>query len=387
VNNIRGGDNPLLRDVAPEDLPVWLGGTCECPGGCLSTPKGPWCDPDTLKRLNAAKYTDIQSEHFDPFDKTVEEDATTLNTAASTKSNASDVLLSPRSPTSPSLTPRSSCGPPTQPKRLPTYYHTLPITDVRRRAKEEYDTLLSELAAKEAKHMEALRHWSKVQLEMTIEIGAYVINRAASYFDAYMHQKKCARLVTEFTKNFNDAGHEFEKATQQLKEVEQQIERTTDPDTRNKLLWRVCELADEVSRSQRARDHAKARASSSTYHSTIARDRWTSCRSEHDYCTYNCSVNKARIYYETYEEQEELLSGQMKELEELEERVGEAKLLCLYVKREAEPGETKSEPGATTPLSFQEEEPICFDEMRKLAHVETRTDDEDWHSLPSDAED
>lgn len=32
----------LLRDVDKQNLPKILGGTCECPGGCIFSDKGPW---------------------------------------------------------------------------------------------------------------------------------------------------------------------------------------------------------------------------------------------------------------------------------------------------------------------------------------------------------
>lgn len=39
----------LLSQVPPENLPVVLGGTCECPGGCSLSNDGPWQDPAWAK--------------------------------------------------------------------------------------------------------------------------------------------------------------------------------------------------------------------------------------------------------------------------------------------------------------------------------------------------
>jgi hypothetical protein len=40
-----GYQKELLAQVPPENLPVILGGTCECPGGCSLSNAGPWQDP------------------------------------------------------------------------------------------------------------------------------------------------------------------------------------------------------------------------------------------------------------------------------------------------------------------------------------------------------
>ncbi|KAH6654707.1 Sec14 cytosolic factor [Truncatella angustata] len=41
-----GYQKELLAQVAPENLPKAIGGTCECPGGCQLSNQGPWQDPE-----------------------------------------------------------------------------------------------------------------------------------------------------------------------------------------------------------------------------------------------------------------------------------------------------------------------------------------------------
>lgn len=44
-----GYKSELLKQVPEENLPVALGGTCNCPGGCAMSDVGPWNDPQYAK--------------------------------------------------------------------------------------------------------------------------------------------------------------------------------------------------------------------------------------------------------------------------------------------------------------------------------------------------
>ena len=39
----------LLKQIDEENLPSFLGGKCECPGGCSLSDAGPWNPKDELK--------------------------------------------------------------------------------------------------------------------------------------------------------------------------------------------------------------------------------------------------------------------------------------------------------------------------------------------------
>ena len=39
----------LLKQIDEENLPSFLGGKCDCPGGCWSSDAGPWNPKDELK--------------------------------------------------------------------------------------------------------------------------------------------------------------------------------------------------------------------------------------------------------------------------------------------------------------------------------------------------
>eukprot|EP00397_Hematodinium_sp_SG-2012_P007771 GEMP01007821.1.p1 GENE.GEMP01007821.1~~GEMP01007821.1.p1 ORF type:complete len:646 (+),score=127.25 GEMP01007821.1:140-2077(+) len=399
VNSITERDNALLADVDATDLPKWLGGTCECPGGCLSKPKGPWCDPAILKKLERQNYYDIQSEHFTP----IEDEAETASSSSAGPSETSPVrpvsLTTVSEPSSPiavppsPTTPRPVFGPLDAkdiPSRLPSYYSKVPIEQAKIRGKEDYEALLAELAEQEERHMNTLQLWSKIQLEYTIQLTPYVINRAAKYYDAFLHQKKCANAVTECTQIFHDAGKQFESASQRLRECEILFEKITDPDERNKLVWRICQIADEVAKWQSTRDETNIRCSTATHHLSIAQSRWNQCRTEHDYCTYNCSVIKAKPYYTTYAEHEELVSIQMKQIESMEQRVAEAKQVYNFIRRQAELSEdsvTRVDHDDVVSDGHASKEPVLLDQMVKLHQLELRPDDDSWESCHSDDED
>ncbi|KAJ0117253.1 sec14 cytosolic factor [Diaporthe amygdali] len=53
-----GYQKELLQHVSADNLPKAFGGTCECPGGCMFSDKGPWKDPQYARPAKWEKKAD-----------------------------------------------------------------------------------------------------------------------------------------------------------------------------------------------------------------------------------------------------------------------------------------------------------------------------------------
>ena len=61
---IKGTDylETILEHVDKENLPKFLGGTCECEGGCLKRQPGPWDDYELVGREIRLKSEEVKVE-------------------------------------------------------------------------------------------------------------------------------------------------------------------------------------------------------------------------------------------------------------------------------------------------------------------------------------
>lgn len=222
--------------------------------------------------------------------------------------------------------------------KMPSYYHEvengeLDVAEGIKRAKDDYELLLLELAEKEEVHELSLRTWSKLQLEFTKELTPYVIGRALKYYEAMMYQKKCSERVQELTQQFGEKTKEFENAMKGLRDGENAFELAKTQEERQRLIWEVSNLSDLVAKSQKERDEADGRCSTATHALQESQQQWDRCRAEHDYCTYNCSVIKSKDYYMTYARHIDIIEVQQRQIEAVEKRITLAKHVYRELQR------------------------------------------------------
>lgn len=192
---------------------------------------------------------------------------------------------------------------------------------------------MEELAEAEQVHMQTLERWLDQQAKMTEDIGVARIERAQRYYDGDALRHRAQLKLEVLTQNLQGLMEVYNERTAEQQQAESDImnKKSDSSATDNNSMTpeedfmarvtRLNDLTGEVCVLQEWRDqlHNQYAAALETWQEEKAL--MEALEREHRLCTRNCSVIRAKPYFDARSKHEELVEQQMKHMDSLRRRL------------------------------------------------------------------
>jgi len=348
IHTTNGSRNALLELVDAEQLPAFLGGKCECKceGGCLASNIGPWerqdiqaylaSDPQNYwKALSPEGARALLAAEVAAKEEAAPEPGAAAEAAPEAKAAAEEVdefeAVSPMAEEELDV------------KMVPV---DTPAQQELRRLSQQYQEL-------EKTHLQTLTDWVHFYREFVAEAGRHIVERAQSFYDARSVKAQlqrevatatslCARLTEQFAQQREHhrrleesfSAYMVNPQADTLSDAEWTAMCPDPPETPaefnedGKLIraWRMATLSDRMAVTQCERDRAQLNHKRVDKECGDASERFEAEEAKHQFCTWNCSVQRSEAFYDRREAHEAQVYQQMDELQRLEEKVAAARL-------------------------------------------------------------
>jgi len=209
---------------------------------------------------------------------------------------------------------------------------------------QEFDVLLTELANLESRHMDTLRNWGRTQDALTQETPEHSIERAAKYYDAFFARKDSQDEVSSLTHEFQQLSAglegnfaEAESYRKRLQKLQQygtvKVETSPGgeyfpPGEEEKHLANCLQQLKDSEHQHVARKLAiEQRLGEALAELKTNQGRFDVLAAPHWYCSWNCSVVRAKRYYTTKREHEQIVESEMRQIESVHKRLRAVKIL------------------------------------------------------------
>lgn len=355
----------LLDLVDAEQLPALFGGSCICDGkdkeSCMRCVKGPWVDPEVLAVLaevpvervmtpaGAKSLLERRARAAEAVDSNVQAEGGTVAEEPPALELEGEVEI-PEAEADEALD--STAGLPELPAiRRPRAGSA--EQEALEQAERDVAALVVDHSMQEQVHMRTLTEWVEEYNTLVQDIGRHVIERAQGYYDSrslwqqvVQEFASCQEVLDTVNRDLDcairalgrgevafeaqmtgGAGDLTEAEWEELAPLEADEVAGLAEAGGDKLIrmFRVSKLTDQVTHLQRQRDAATAELAMKRRELEEVRRRFEAEESQHNICTWNCSVKRALPFYDKRRMHEFTVDTQLAALQSVEQRLAEAR--------------------------------------------------------------
>ncbi|CAD7924013.1 unnamed protein product [Amoebophrya sp. A120] len=288
---------------------------------------------------------------------------------------------------------------------------------------QEFDVLLMELANLESRHMETLRAWGHTQTLLAQEISEHAVERAAKYYDAFFARKDAQDEVSALTHEFQQVSQALDARKNEADRLRKRLQKldiydqdlllrrsgnhsssynsyaasgqpqdgtTTAPpllstspggtyfgpgEEQKQLMLTLQELLDGQQRYVSRGLQIEEQLRTALAELKVNQERFDVLSKDHWYCSWNCSVVRAKKYYHTKHEHEKIVESEMRQIESVHKRLRAVQILRKRAQLTDQQGVAKPWP---TVESREGMEKKLFEIESLLGPKRNRNEEEFW---------